>query len=66
MCELDPVYIGLPRDGILFILIYNILKIINDKNIVRSDRQKEEIDKYLHNRMVSNVFPSSGLAVVGG
>lgn len=47
MCELDPVYIGLPRDRILFMLIYNILKIINDKNIVKSDRQKEEIDKYL-------------------
>lgn len=47
MCELDPVYTGLLRNRICFIFIYNILKIINDKNIVKSDRQKEEIDKYL-------------------
>lgn len=68
MCELDPVYIGLLRNRICFIFIYKILKIINDKNIVKSDRQKEEIDKYLLKRMVNVVIPSSscGLVVVGG
>lgn len=67
MCELDPVYIGLLRNRICFIFIYNILKKINDKNIVKSDRQKEEISKYLLKRMVNVVIPSScGLVVVGG
>lgn len=48
--------------------LYITFKIINDKNIVKSDRQKEEIYKYLLKRMVNVVIPSSscGLVVVGG
>ena len=42
---LDPVYIGLLRDLFCFVLLYNNLKIVNVKDIVKSGKQKE-IDKY--------------------
>lgn len=42
MCELDPVYIRLLRNLICFIFIYNIIKIINDKNIVKMTDKKKK------------------------